>query len=286
MSKPKAYIINGLGIGCHEEAAHAYERAGADAEIVHIRQVLSGEKKLSGSQILNFSGGFLHGDMLGAAICAANELEQSGIKEQLIEYAEKGKVIYGQCNGFQLLVKAGLLPGIGKDYSKQIVTLTHNNCGNYRVSFVLHRIEQPHFAFEGIDDPDLYLWCRHGEGNLQFYSQFGLITHEQAEANRNLVNQNHVLLRYAHPETRQPTQEFPHNPNGSEDAIAGLVDPTGNIFGHMAHTEVGIYFSRDPRFFRWKDELRRQGVKARDFDEKRLEGTCLQVFQNIVNHVR
>src|SRR3989344_164333 len=100
----KAYVINGLGIGCHQETAHAYRKAGADAEIVHIRQLLSGEKKLSDSQILNFSGGFLHGDILGAGMCAANELEHAGIKDLLIEYAQRN-VIYGQCNGFQLLVK-------------------------------------------------------------------------------------------------------------------------------------------------------------------------------------
>ena len=131
--RPKAYVINGLGIGCHEEAAHAYEKAGADAEIVHIRQLLSGGKKfLFKSQILNLSGGFLHGDILGAGMCAANELEHSGIKDLLIEYAQRN-VIYGQCNGFQLLVKTGLLPGIYGDYSRQTVTLTHNDCGNYFV---------------------------------------------------------------------------------------------------------------------------------------------------------
>src|SRR3989344_7971168 len=113
----KVYVVSGLGIGCHEEAAHAYKRAGAEAEIIHIRQLLSGEKKLFNSQILNFSGGFLHGDILGAGMCAANELEHAAIhddgqlkkmKDMLVDYAEKGNVIYGQCNGFQLLVKTGL----------------------------------------------------------------------------------------------------------------------------------------------------------------------------------
>ena len=284
--RPKAYVINGLGIGCHEEAAHAYEKAGADAEIVHIRQLLSGGKKfLFKSQILNLSGGFLHGDILGAGMCAANELEHSGIKDLLIEYAQRN-VIYGQCNGFQLLVKTGLLPGIYGDYSRQTVTLTHNDCGNYFVTFAPHRIESRHFAFDGIDGSDLRMWCRHGEGKIQFYSEQGLISKEEGNQNRQMVNESHVLLRYINPETKEPTQKFPDNPNGSADAIAGLIDITENIFGHMAHTEVGIYRSRDPRFFELKDKLRREGVKAKNIDEKRIEGLCLKIFENIVNHVK
>ena len=220
----KVYVVSGLGIGCHEEAAHAYKRAGAEAEIIHIRQLLSGEKKLFNSQILNFSGGFLHGDILGAGMCAANELEHASIadgegkkriKDLLVEYAQKGNIIYGQCNGFQLLVKTGLLPGIDGDYSRQTITLTHNNYGIYRVDCVLHKIEEhdgkPHFAFERIDDPDLRLWCRHGEGKIQFYSDFGLISKEEGEKNRKIVNERHVLLRYADPSTMKATEKFPEN---------------------------------------------------------------------------
>lgn len=274
----KAYATNGLGIGCHKEVADAFEKAGAKAEIIHIKQLLSGEKDIFDSQILNLSGGFLHGDILGAGICAANELEHSGIKDRLIEYAEKGNVIYGQCNGFQLLVKTGLLPGINKDYSKQTLTLTHNDCGNYRVTPALHKIESGHFAFKDIDE-DLYLWCRHGEGKIQFYSEHGLISKQEAEQNRKKVNQNHVLLRYA--KENNSTQEFPYNPNGSVNGIAGLLNENGCIFGHMAHPEVSVYASRDPRWFFIKDDLRRQGIK--DYESK---GIGLKIFENIVDRFK
>lgn len=282
--QPKVYVIEGLGIGCHKEVAHAYEKAGAKAQVILYKQLLEGGREfLFKSNILNFSGGFLHGDIPESGLSAASELEHSGIKDALIEYAKKGNVIYGQCNGFQLLVKTGLLPGIGGDYSKQTLTLTNNDCGNYFVTFAPHRIEKNHFAFDGIDDSDLRLWCRHGEGKIQFHSPYGSISKKESEMNRKDVNAKHVILRYVDLTTFEPTQEFPNNPNGSIDAIAGLTDKTGNIIGHMAHTEVGIYISRDPRFFEWKDELRRQGVKAADLDEKRLEGICMKVFQNIVN---
>ena len=81
----KAFVIYGLGIGCHKEVAHAYEKAGAETEIVHIKQILTGEKNLFDSQILNLSGGFLHGDILGGGMCAANELEHAAISSDISE---------------------------------------------------------------------------------------------------------------------------------------------------------------------------------------------------------
>jgi phosphoribosylformylglycinamidine synthase subunit PurQ / glutaminase len=293
--KPKAYVLYGLGIGCDKESAHAYKLAGADPEIVHIRNLTTGSisdrrNLLFKSQILNMSGGFLQGDKLGAGMCEANEIEHSGAKESLLEYVEKGGVIYAQCNGFQLLVKTGLLPGINDDYSKQTLTLTHNDCGIYRNSFILHKIDNiskpNHFAFDGLREKPFYIWCRHGEGKVLFYSRYGSVPNEEGELNRKMTNDNHVILRYIHPETNAPTDQFPFSPNGSVDAIAGLANSNGRIFGHMAHTEIGVNKTRDPRWFFEKDELRRRGVKAEDLDEKMLEDTCLKIFRNIVDYVK
>ena len=283
----KTYVVNGLGIGCHQEVAHAYGLAGAEIEIVHLRKLLAGGKDfLFESQILNLSGGFLQGDMLGAGMCAANEIEQAEgqrFKDLLLEYVASGGVIYGQCNGFQLLVKTGLLPGIEGDYSQQTLTLTHNDCGQYRVSFVDHQVEQDHFAFLGIDVINLI--CRHGEGKVQFYSSHGLMGIKEGEENRRRVNANHVLLRYVD-KVGETTEEFPANPNGSVDGIAGLVDESGHIFGHMAHPEVGVYTSRNPRFFEFKDQLRRAGVKAAELEGKDFEDESLTIFRNIVDYLR
>jgi len=291
MARPKAVVLNGLGIGCHEETAHAYEKAGAEAEVVHIGRLFSGELDLSEVQILNPAGGFLQGDKLGSGMCAASELEYAvsqtdeSVKERLLKFAEKG-VIYGQCNGFQFLVKTGLLPGIDGDYSKQVVTLTHNECGNYRVSPVFHKVVSDHFAFEGVDSDNFWLWCRHAEGNLKFHSEHGSISKEDAEATRDIVNRDYVTLRYADPVTGEPNEEFPHNPNGSIDAIAGLANQTGNIFANMAHPEVSVYASRDPRWFDWKDDLRRNGMKAEQLDKFLNEGAGARIFENIVGYFR
>lgn len=280
MKKPKVYIVNGLGIGCHEEVAHAFEQTGADAEIIHIRRLFSGDRNIFSSQIIDLSGGFLHGDILNAGMPAANELEHSGIKDRLLEFAERGNIIYGQCNGFQLLVKTGLLPGIDNDYSKQTVTLTGNIGGNYRVDFVQHQVDTSHFAFHQCPEV-MPLWVRHGEGRIVFHSKYGLISEEEGEENRRRVNERHVLMRCVNPDTFEATEEFPYNPNGSVDGIAGLVNENGNIFGHMAHPEVSIYLSRDPRFADMQDFYRRNPD-----EEKPIHGVGFQIFKNIVGHVK
>lgn len=297
MAKPKVYVTNGLGIGCHEEVAHAYAKAGADAEVVHIKQLLSGEKNIFDAQIINFAGGFLHGDILGAGMCAANELEHSVVnderlKDRLVRFSEKG-VIYGQCNGFQLLVKTGLLPGINNDYSKQTATLTHNDCGSYRVDYVRHNIEPlhaSHFAFKNITYP-ISMWCRHGEGKLMFNSESGLVSTEEGERIRTVVNSRHVLLRYATPDNnRAESADYPHNPNGSVDGIAGIVNHNGHIFAHMAHSEVGIYASRDPDWFATKERLKRTAgmfpAPTFNHDSEFNNGECLRIFKNIVDYFK
>src|SRR3972149_3305531 len=111
----KAFVVYGLGIGCHNEVAHAYEKAGASSELVHMNYLLSGDLDISKSKIVDFAGGFLQGDILGSGMCAANEIEHAlcsddgmRLKDKLAEFAQKGNIIYGQCNGFQVLVKTGL----------------------------------------------------------------------------------------------------------------------------------------------------------------------------------
>lgn len=294
---PKVFVIYGDGIGCHKEASHAYDAAygkvGSISEIVHYRRFLLGQKNIFDAGAINFSGGFWAGDMLGAGMCGANEISNllvtddgKRLKDLLVEFAEKGGIIYGQCNGFQLLVKTGLLPGINGDYSRQTLTLTNNDCGSYRVDFVAHKIEKPHWMFEGIDLEDmLWLWCRHGEGKIQFWSPYGQVKKAEAEKTRADVNENHVLLRYADRKTEKPTERFPDNPNGSVDAIAGLTNTTGTIIGHMAHTEVSIYLSRHPEFFNMLDAWRRKGLPLDIINTRMLEGACIEVFRNIVKRI-
>jgi len=280
MVQPTAIILYGKGIGCEKESDHAYKLAGAKTKPVHINELIENPRIIEGSQIVNFSGGFLHGDKLDAGMCAAGELGGK-VKDALLRFAAHDGTIYGQCNGFQVLVNMGLLPGIKGDYSKISVALTNNDCGSYRVDYVRHKTEGSHFAFKGIDTIDL--WCRHGEGKLVFSALGGVVSPHEGNMTRKEVNDRHVLLRYADKEGHI-AKGFPENPNGSVDAIAGLVDITGMIFGHMAHTEVGVYRSRSPEWRFENDKKRRSGLRAEERGNPAGDG--LRVFQNIVNYYR
>ena len=274
----KALVVYGLGIGCHNEAADAYRQAGAEADITHLNCLLENKDNLiKDYQIINIAGGFMHGDILGAGMCAANQMEHATFEGQkfqdlLWEFSESGNVVYGQCNGFQLLVKSGLLPALNDEYLKPVLTLTHNDCGAYRVSYVPHKLAREHFAFDGLGEEVINLWCRHGEGRVTFRTESSSVSEEQAETYRKEVLAKHTLLCYVD-SSGKPTEDFPNNPNGSEDGIAGLVSSNSRIFGHMAHPEVSIYASRNPNWFREKAAKNQQS-----------EPVGLTIFKNIVSY--
>src|SRR5512140_1277055 len=137
MKKTRAIVITGNGTNCEGEAAHACRLGGFDeAVIAHIAEILSGEVSLDDFHFLNLTGGFLDGDDLGSAKAQANRLKYAGVAgreehllEQLIRFINDGKLILGVCNGFQLMVKMGLLPGLDGKYLDQVATLTFNDCG-------------------------------------------------------------------------------------------------------------------------------------------------------------
>ncbi len=269
----KVLIIHGLGIGCHEESKLAYTQNGARVDLIHFNQLLERKELLKNYQIINIAGGFMHGDLLGSAMCAVNQLNINGLTEAFWNFADKGGVIYGQCNGFQLLVKSGLLPASDNNYTKQALTLAHNDCGSYRVAYVPHKLKNNHFAFAGLEDQVFYLWCRHGEGKLQFSDKFSAFDPVSESIKQKIVSE-HVLLEYADPVTGKSTERFPNNPNGSLLGIAGLKSSNGRIFGQMAHPEVSVFDFTDPQAFEKKEALKR-GIKL----------DCSLVGRTIINNI-
>ena len=289
--KPKVLVFAGLGIGCEKETAAAYKEVGAGVDIVHINKVLSGDVDMMDYHVLNFPGGFMHGDMLGSALAMANYLELvpiSGKKAFMDviqeEFIPKGGIIYGQCNGFQLMVKLGMLPGWDGEYTNPVLSLTHNKPRPiYDVNWSSHVVEEDTHcvAFQGIDY--MCMPCRHGEGRIVFGGQYGAVSSEEAGLNWYRVNEEHVLLRYIDPVTLEPTMDYPYNPNGSMLSIAGLCDSTGRVFGHMAHPEAATLAAHRPEWQKQKDALRRQGT----FDaDKIYAGQGRKVFSNIVDFVQ
>lgn len=188
------------------------------------------------------------------------------LSEPLQKFIADGKPIIGICNGFQTMVKLGLLPGLNGDYRSQTVTLTHNDSGVFRDAWVHLKVNpsSPCIFTRGLDR--LYLPVRHGEGKFVTLNE---------EVLRQLEDQNLVVARYVDPATRKPTQRYPDNPNGSMAAIAAVCDPTGRIFGIMPHPEAHLSPYNHPQ---WP----RQRLKG----ELPEHGQGLAVFRNAVEFAR
>jgi phosphoribosylformylglycinamidine synthase len=196
---------------------------------------------------LIFPGGFLDGDDLGAAQAAAQRWRYARprtgapLLEQLLEHVAGGGLILGVCNGFQLLVKLGLLPAMDGALPDRQVSLAHNLSARFenRWCHLLVNARSPCVFTRGLSR--LYLPVRHGEGNL---------VPKNSHILRRLQEKNLIALQYLHPDTGVMTEEYPHNPNGSPLGIAGLCDPSGRIFGLMPHPEAFSHPTNHPGWTR------------------------------------
>lgn len=268
--KVRTIVISGNGTNCEMETAHACRVAGSDeVDIVHISELLYGEKRLDDYHFLNLPGGFLDGDDLGAAKAAANRILNAKIKgkdeklyDQLAGFIADGKLILGVCNGFQLMVKLGLLPGLDGDYSRQTVTLTFNDSGKFEDRWVYLKINEnsPCVFTRGMRG--IYLPVRHGEGKF---------IPADDDVLRRLHEKNIVVAQYSSGDYSEPTMGYPLNPNGSIDGIAGICNETGRLFGLMPHPEAYLHYTNHPR---WTRE---------DLPE---EGMGLAIFKNAIDFIR
>lgn len=247
MAAVNALIITGYGTNSQVETAHTTRLAGADrADIAHFSQILSGACKLEDYQFLIFPGGFLDGDDLGAAQAAAmrwrylKKKDGQPLLEDLRDFLEKGGLILGICNGFQLLVKIGLLPALdGLNFERQ-ASLGHNDSGRFEDRWV-DLLPNPRCACVFTRNlKSFMLPVRHGEGKFV----------ADADTLARVERENLIALQYADPETGEPTQKYPCNPNGSPLSIAGLTDPSGHILGLMPHPEAFHHVTNHPGWTR------------------------------------
>ncbi|MHB8057869.1 MAG: phosphoribosylformylglycinamidine synthase subunit PurQ [Desulfuromonadaceae bacterium] len=250
MKPTRAIVITGNGTNCEMEAAHACRLGGFDETVIaHIAEILSGEVRLDDFHFLNLTGGFLDGDDLGSAKAQANRLKNAVVAvsdeklvDQFTRFIASGKLILGVCNGFQLMVKMGMLPGFDGDYLHQTVTLTHNDCGRFQDRWTYLKVDpaSPSIFTRGIER-GIYLPVRHGEGKFLCDS---VETLDRIEAGHLAV------MRYSNPGYAEPTMEFPANPNGSTNAIAALCDQSGRLMGLMPHPEAFVHYTQHPRWTR------------------------------------
>ncbi len=231
--KPRVCILKTDGTNCDNETVHSFEKVGADAQIVLLNQLRSGEKKLSSFEILVIPGGFSYGDDIASGKLFALEL-MNFLSDQLHDFIAQSKLIIGICNGFQVLVRAGLLPYPQK--KEQHATLLHNNSGKFECRWISLIIEPSECIFmRGLVGKQIKIPVAHGEG--KFFATQSVM--DQLESDQL------VVARYASPEG-VATDHYPDNPNGSLHAIAGVCDSTGRIFGLMPHPERFIYEYQSP----------------------------------------
>lgn len=267
-------VLFGFGINCDRETAAVFDMVGGTSERLHVNHLVHGNRSLEEFDILAVPGGFSFGDHLGSGRLLGNRL-RFALREQLQKFVRSGKPIIGICNGFQALVKTGLLPGPENASLEpdliQRASLTLNNTGRYEDRWVTLEFdsESPCIWTKGIQRIECPV--RHGEGRF--------VMPTETELDR--LSTNHQLtVRYVDPSTEMGSEvsddllPFPLSPNGSMRNIAGICDPTGLVFGLMPHPEAFYTMWLHPEH------------TSMNLNEDDWEGSGLQIFRNAVEYVR
>lgn len=274
MNPVKALVLTGYGLNCDYETDYALKLAGAESHRIHINELVRGRKNgrplgLADFHILVFGGGFSWGDDHGAGVLMAAKIKHH-LERDLDRFIEAGKLILGICNGFQALVNLGLLPGFDGRRLRR-VALVANDHGNFIDTWVHLRVH-PHSACvftRGISSIELPV--RHGEG--KFYGSRRDITR--------LLDAGQAALQYADEAGSPARGQWPLNPNGSLEDIAGICDSTGRILGLMPHPEAFNHYTNHPDWTRRKEHL----IRARRWPPP-AEGDGTLLFRNAVEYVR
>jgi phosphoribosylformylglycinamidine synthase I len=225
MAPPNALILRAPGTNCDEETAHAWRIAGARPAILHINRLIEQPAELGKYQILTIPGGFSYGDDIASGKIFANQLLHH-LASPLNDFVDSGGLILGICNGFQVLVRMGLLPDSKRRWP---VTLTLNESGRYEDRWVRVRSDTDRCPFLRSGEV-LNLPVAHAEGRV-----FGTLSQAQFAAPE---FQQHIAMRYVSADGTPPN--FPENPNGSIENAAALVNETGRVLGLMPHPERHI----------------------------------------------
>lgn len=246
-------IITGFGINADRELLTAFEAAGSHASRIHISDIIEDPHIVESYDILAFPGGFSFGDHLGSGKVFAN-LCRVNLKSQIESFIDRGKLIIGICNGFQVLVKMGILPNLSGNWTKE-VSLVRNESGKFEDRWVNISFNPSSRCVwtEGLTGMELPV--RHGEGRFVVKSESVLTL---------LKRERLIALRYATRVIPEGTAEkqmsmhdnkalkYPDNPNGSIDNIAGICDRTGRVFGLMPHPEAFLIPENHPRWPRYR----------------------------------
>ncbi len=257
MADVKAIVLRAAGINCDVETEYALELAGAKAQRVHINRMIENKSLLDEFQIIVFPGGFSYGDDVAAGKILANQIVHH-LFEPLRNFIDQGKLVLGICNGFQVLVKTGILPDDSSEQQQQEVTITDNDSGKYedRWVYLAPQTDRCVFIKPG---RQIYLPIAHAEGKI--------VVKDQATLDR-LKAEGHLAFKYV--DENGDEGDYPVNPNGSVESIAGLTDSTGRVLGLMPHPERFVRRTQHPRWTRSDD----------------VDSDGMTIFDNAVKYVR
>lgn len=256
MRRPKVCVLRTAGTNCDKETAAAFSLAGSDCELLHVNSLVSAGRVLKDFHILALPGGFSYGDDIASGRIFANELRFK-LADSLREFIRDGKLIIGICNGFQILVKSGLLPG-GSE-SKQTASLIINDSGKFEARWVYLKSGGRCAWTKGLKKM-IYLPVAHGEGKF--------VALDKTILSR-LKKNKQIVFQYC--DSQGEFSGYPDNPNGSTENIAGICDETGRVFGLMPHPERHALAAQHPRNWNLKSKK---------------EGDGLQIFKNGVKYAR
>lgn len=279
-TKPRVLVLKTEGTNCDEELSYAFKIAGGDPKIVHVNELREKSESLKDYNILAIPGGFSYGDDIVSGKILALELT-SFFSEELKNFIErKDTLIIGICNGFQVLIRTGLLPF--RTIGKMQVTLSNNDKGRFECRWIDLNIEQDskcvflnNSAAKQFNNGHISLQVAHGEG--RFFAEKSIIEKVKKE--------KLVAFRYID-SFGKPTQKYPDNPNGSLNAIAGICDTTGRILGLMPHPERFVRIEQHPnwRRMKMKGSIRQVEDTQRGTQDLRPQG--LPIFENMIKYVQ
>jgi len=264
--KPKVIVMAGYGINSEEETLYAFEQSGATGEIVHINDVIAGDKKLKDYQILVFPGGFAYGDDTGSGNAYANKM-RNNLWDEVNKFVAQDKLVAGICNGCQIIANLGLIPGFKEKYGEREIGMMHNASARFECRWVDLKVTSGKCVWTR--DIDI-MRCpvAHGEG--RFYME--------DEVLKKLQDGDQIAFRYVKPDGSPAEGEFPFNPNGAIFDTAAVCDPSGRIIGIMPHPERNLSFYNQNDWPLVAEKMRRDGQEPPE------EGEGMQIFRNAVEY--
>lgn len=263
----KVIVLSGYGLNSEEELLHGFRHVGLDGVIRHINDLIENPKELDQFQILAVPGGFSYGDDTGSGNAFAQKMKLS-LWDSIKKFVERDTLTIGICNGCQIVTNLGLTPPANQNLGERLVAVTYNMTARYQCRWIDLKIAENSSPWlNGIDS--MHIPVAHGEGRFMM---------EQSVLN-SLKSGKQIALQYV--KGNAPANgEFPYNPNGSMDDIAGLTDPTGRILTIMPHPERGMYTWQRDDFHELKDKAQREGKVLPE------EADGMKLFRNAANYFK